>query len=229
MEVIDPRGQSYNVIQAKHWYLVPGNIQLRSNSFRVDRHGLSYVTDNESTRYYLPVYKKISAPCQLRLQFQKAWTANLWLSKIIIDDLFTSSTHSMVDEEGLLRVQTTIGDIFSKYYGTEVGTHITQLFTSFIHHQLNVLTLISKGLPYPDALHAWRDSSMQLAGYLHKLGFNPGITQFILHQYINQTVAQAVARSAGNYQAQIEAFDRLYNGSDVVVNFFTESIYQVTC
>ena len=81
----------------------------------------------------------------LRLKLLQYWTGDLWLSKIIIDDIFTSSSNTNTDQTGLISYQDVLGDIINQYSSKRNGRIIANMFKEFITTEILVINSIKNG------------------------------------------------------------------------------------
>jgi hypothetical protein len=114
----------------------------------------------------------------------------------------------------LLKNQEDIGDAIKPYYGEEAGSQLTELLNQHILIAADLVNAAKAGndSAVADADQRWSDNADDIAAFL--AGANPNWTEEelsnMLHDHLNVTRAEAVARLQGNYAADIEAFDDVH-------------------
>jgi hypothetical protein len=115
----------------------------------------------------------------------------------------------------LLKNQEDIGDAIKPYYGEEAGSQLTELLNQHILIAADLVNAAKAGndSAVADADQRWSHNADDIAAFL--AGVNPNWTEEelsnMLHDHLNVTRAEAIARSQGNYAADIEAFDDYMN------------------
>ena len=114
----------------------------------------------------------------------------------------------------LLNNQEDIGNAIKPYFGDEAGNQLTDLLKSHILIAADLVNAAKAGndSAVADADERWSDNADEIAVFL--AGANPNWNEEelsdMLHDHLNVTRAEAVARLQGNYAADIEGFDAVH-------------------
>lgn len=147
----------------------------------------------------------------------------LWIDHVVYTRQFIVDTvHDLpsVDEttERLLENQEDIGDAIKPFYGEEAGDQLTELLKE---HILIAAILIAADVlkaakagddqALADAQQRWSDNADDIAAFLADANPNWDEEELsdMLHEHLSLTTDEAVARLQGDYQADIEAFDKV--------------------
>lgn len=137
----------------------------------------------------------------------------VWTRQFIVDS--ASDLPSLNDTTNrLLKNQEDIGNAIKTYYGDEAGNQLTDLLKSHILIAADLVNAAKAGndTAVADADERWSNNADEIAAFL--AGANPNWNEEelsnMLHDHLNVTRAEAVARLEGNYAADIEAFDAVH-------------------
>lgn len=137
----------------------------------------------------------------------------VWTRQFIVDS--ASNLSSLNDTTNrLLKNQEDIGNAIKPYYGDEAGNQLTDLLKSHILIAADLVNAAKAGndSAVADADERWSDNADEIAAFLADANPNWGEEELsdMLHDHLNVTRAEAVARLQGNYAADIEAFDAVH-------------------
>jgi hypothetical protein len=137
------------------------------------------------------------------------WTRNVILN--VIDGL--EGTDKAV--ERLLKNQDDIGNAVKPYYGDDAGKQLTQLLYTHITTAADLLKAakVNDDKAFNDANKKWYDNADEIAAFLS--GANPNwkkkdMTQ-MMHDHLELTTAEAVARLKKDYSADVAAYDKVHD------------------
>jgi hypothetical protein len=143
------------------------------------------------------------------------WEEHVTWTRMVIVDFAAGLPDLKVAEARLLRNQADIGDAIKPYYGAAAGKRLTQLLRTHILEAVPVLAAARAGdKPKLDAaLKAWSANGRQIAGFLSKA--NPdawplSMTRSMMQRHLQLTTAEAAARLAGRWAADVAAYDRVH-------------------
>jgi hypothetical protein len=137
----------------------------------------------------------------------------VWTRQFIVDS--ASDLPSLNDTTNrLLKNQEDIGNAIKPYYGDEAGNQLTDLLKSHILIAADLVNAAKAGneSAVTDADERWSDNADEIATFLADANPNWGEEELsgMLHDHLNVTRAEAVARLQGNYATDIEAFDAVH-------------------
>ena len=137
----------------------------------------------------------------------------VWTRQFIVDS--ASNLPSLNDTTNrLLKNQEDIGDAIKPYYGDEAGSQLTDLLKSHILIAADLVNAAKAGndSAVADADERWSDNADEIAAFLADANpnWNEEELSDMLHDHLNVTRAEAVARLTGDYAADIEAFDAVH-------------------
>lgn len=136
----------------------------------------------------------------------------VWTRQFIVDS--ASDLPSLNDTtKRLLKNQEDIGNAIKPYYGDEAGNQLTGLLKGHILIAADLVNAAKAGndSTAADADQRWSDNADEIAAFLADANPNwneDGLSD-MLHDHLNVTKAEAIARLEGNYTADIEAFDAI--------------------
>ena len=144
---------------------------------------------------------------------------DLWVDHIVYTRQFIVDTAgdlaSLNDTTNrLLKNQEDIGSAIKPYYGEEAGSQLNELLKQHILIAADLVNAAKAGnkSSVADADQRWSTNADNIAAFLAEA--NPNWTKEeltnMLHDHLNVTRAEAVARLQGNYAADIEAFDNVH-------------------
>jgi hypothetical protein len=137
----------------------------------------------------------------------------VWTRQFIVDS--ASDLPSLNDTTNrLLKNQENIGNAIKPYYGDAAGNQLTDLLRSHILIAADLVNAAKAGndSAVTDADERWSDNADEIAAFLADANpnWNEEELSDMLHDHLNVTRAEAVARLQGNYATDIEAFDAVH-------------------
>ena len=144
----------------------------------------------------------------------------LWEDHITWTRLFIVSAAADLPDKGpttnrLLQNQVDIGNAIKPYYGDAAGEKLTALLKEHITTAAEVVTAAKANdtAKLADANRRWFANADEIAAFLS--GANPkswpaAEMKQMMHDHLNLTTAEAVARLKGDWAADIAAYDRVH-------------------
>ena|SRR5687768_14090185 len=177
---------------------------------------------------------KKPSPCDLKSDMRKLWEDHIiWTRNVIfnfIDDL--PGTTEAVNR--LLQNQVDIGNAIKPYYGTSAGNQLTALLRDHILIAANLLTALKNDntAPFDDtpaftsAYTQWVANADAIAALLSSANPNWPLAEMtaMMHDHLNLTGAEAMARKTANYAADVTAFDNVHMQILEMADMLTEGI-----
>ncbi len=153
------------------------------------------------------------------LAFQNAMR-KLWEDHITWTRLYIVSVAGDLADSGdtagrLLQNQTDIGDAIKPYYGEEAGEQLEALLTDHILIAADLLATAKAGdtEAFEAALASWYANADEIAAFLNSA--NPEAwpleeMQDMMREHLDLTLAEASARLAGDWPADIAVYDQIH-------------------
>jgi hypothetical protein len=158
-----------------------------------------------------PPTEALTTDFELQTEMRELWTAHVvWTRDVIIASL-AGSPETPDATQRLLANQDQIADALRPFYGDAVADQLRALLREHITIALDVVYGASTGTPPDAALSAWYANADAIARLLSDA--SPALpfadVQTLMHLHLDQTIAEVNARLAGDWAADIAAFDTI--------------------
>jgi len=178
-------------------------------------------------------FKKTTS-CDLKSAMRKLWEDHItWTRNVIfniIDDL--PGTTEAVNR--LLQNQVDIGNAIKPYYGESAGNQLTALLHDHITIAADLLTALKNDNtpPFGDtpaftaAYGAWVTNADAIAALLSSVNPNWPLEEMkmMMHDHLEATGAEALARKNANYAADVTAFENVHIQILAMADMLTDGI-----
>lgn len=151
----------------------------------------------------------------LQDEMRRLWEEHIVYTRNYIISFVADLPDQQAVAERLLENQVHIGSAISPYYGEEAGTQLAELLKVHILGAADLLAAVKSGdqVAIDEASAAWYGNSDDIAVFLN--GANPDNwpledLQAMMKMHLDQTVAEAGARFAGDHAADIAAYDEIH-------------------
>ncbi|HEY6232406.1 MAG TPA: hypothetical protein VIW64_14185 [Pyrinomonadaceae bacterium] len=177
-----------------------------------------------STLFIIP---NSSSACSLRTELEstkgtalhdamrKLWEDHIIWTRVFIISAAADTPDKAAATNRLLQNQVDIGNAIKPYYGDAAGDKLTSLLKEHITTAAEVVAAAKAGdkLKQDDATRRWFANADQIAAFLSDA--NPkswprAEMQKMMHDHLNLTTEEVVARLHGNWAADIAAFDKVH-------------------
>jgi hypothetical protein len=161
-------------------------------------------------------HKKLR-PQELALHdaMRKLWEDHITWTRMFIVEFAADSPATQATAERLLQNQVDIGDAIKPFYGDEAGDQVTALLQDHILTAADILAAAKTGdqEPVNEASARWYANANEIAAFLSSA--NPDHwpleeMQEMMRDHLDLTLAEAVARLQGDFQADIAAYDEVH-------------------
>jgi hypothetical protein len=158
---------------------------------------------------------QISAATQLRQDLRKLWTDHVVWTRDYIVAAIGDQPDAQAAATRLLKNQEHIGGAVAAYYGKSAGDQLTALLKDHISIAVDIIKFAKAGdkTSQQDADTKWRRNAEAIAEFLSKA--NPNWPRATLTQMMNKHLAtttdEVVARLTKNWEADVRAFDAVYD------------------
>ena len=150
------------------------------------------------------------------------WTRNVILN--IMDDL--PGTEQAVNR--LLQNQDDIGNAVKPFYGEAGGKELTRLLREHITVAADLLKAAkaSNNAAFEQANKKWFANADEISGFLNKANTNWKLEDMkkMMHDHLNSTTEEAVARLKKDYAADVKAYDKVHGEILLMADMLTDGI-----
>ncbi len=168
----------------------------------------------------VPVVSLAGPPAMTRSAFEDAMR-KLWEDHVTWTRLFIVSALSDLPDKGatterLLMNQTDIGNAIKPFYGDAAGEKLTGLLREHITTAAELVAAAKANdkAKQDDATKRWITNADHIAAFLSSA--NPkswpsGEMKSMMHEHLNATTAEVVARLKSDWPADVAAYDKVHN------------------
>jgi hypothetical protein len=153
--------------------------------------------------------------CDFQADMRKLWEDHItWTRNVIFNFIDTlPGTNEAVGR--LLQNQVDIGNAIKPYYGNAAGNQLTAHLTNHILIAADILVALRTGntAAFNVAYANWFLNADTIAALLASVNPNwplPVMTD-MMHEHLNATTAEVLARLNANYAADVVAYDSIHN------------------
>ena len=147
----------------------------------------------------------------LHLGMRRLWEDHVQWTRIYLVDQTANLPSVSFSAQRLLRNQSDIGSAIVPFYGQQAGAQLTSLLETHITGAVAVISAVESGDQFAiaHANAAWYSNANDIAVFL--AGANPywrlADLQFHMKLHLDQTLAEAGAHIAGQWSADVAAYD----------------------
>jgi hypothetical protein len=149
---------------------------------------------------------------QFRRDVNALWEDHITWTRLYIVSAVDGLKDVDVTAARLLRNQTEIGDAIKPFFGDEAGNQLTDLLNEHILIAADLIAAAKSGDDNAVAKtsKAWYRNGNQIADFLAGAGVGPRADlRSMMTGHLDTTLAEAVARLQGDYEAEIKAYDEV--------------------
>jgi hypothetical protein len=175
--------------------IIPGGLQIASQPSKYD--------------------KKVPKEVPLHDAMRKLWEDHITWTRIFIISAAADSPDKPAATDRLLQNQVDIGNAIKPYYGEEAGNKLTTLLKEHITTAAEVVAAAKANdkTKLDDANKRWFANADAIADFLSSA--NPknwpaAEMRTMMHDHLNLTTAEAVARLKGDWAADVAAYDKVH-------------------
>src|SRR5687768_16631367 len=175
------------------------------------------------------------SPCDLKSDMRKLWEDHILWTRNVIFNIIDELPGTVEAVNRLLQNQVHIGDAIKPFYGNAAGNQLTSLLHDHITIAATLLTELKNDnvAPFGDtpaftaAYAAWVANADAIAAFLSSANPNnwplDEMTS-MMHDHLDHTAAEALARKTANYTADVTAFETVHNQILEMADMLTEGI-----
>ena len=152
--------------------------------------------------------------CDFQKDMRKLWVDHIVYTRQFIVDTADDLPSLNDTTNRLLENQEDIGDAIKPFYGEAAGNNLTSLLKDHILIAADLVNAAKEDNQsgVQEANATWYENADDIAHFLAAANPNwpEDALKDMLHDHLNVTTQEAVARLQGNYTADIEAFDEVH-------------------
>jgi len=165
----------------------------------------------------------------LRLAMRDLWADHVWLTRDYINSASSGLSDKDVVAERLLKNQDDIGNAVKPYFGEEAGAKLTELLREHIMIATEVVGAAKSGddAAQTAANTQWSENGNAIADFLSTA--NPESwpqdeMRSMMQEHLRLTTDEAVARLKGDWQANMEAFDKALDQAMTMADMLSDGV-----
>lgn len=150
-----------------------------------------------------------------RNEMRRLWEDHITWTRMAIISLTADAPDTEASVGRLLQNQADIGDAVKPFYGEAAGAELTRLLREHITIAAELIGAAKAGneAALADAQARWEANADEIAAFLHAA--NPrfwGLDEMksMLHDHLQLTTQEAVARLQGDWAADVAAYDEIH-------------------
>ena len=156
-----------------------------------------------------------SKAADLHTAMRQLWEDHVTWTRNVIFNIMDGLPGTDQAVKRLLKNQDDIGNAIKPYYGDDAGKQLTDLLHIHITTAADLLKAAKSGNKqgFDDANKKWTDNADQISDFLSKANPNWGLDDMkrMMHDHLKLTTDEAVARQKKNYDADVEAYDKVHD------------------
>ena len=156
-----------------------------------------------------------AASASLKQDMRKLWTDHVVWTRDYIIAAVGDQPDAQAAANRLMRNQDDIGNAIAKYYGAPAGQQLATLLKEHITIAVDLIKAAKAGdkTGQQQANTRWQQNGTQIADFLSKANPNwPRATLVdLMQKHLSTTTDEVVARLNKNWEADVRAFDAVYD------------------
>ena len=160
---------------------------------------------------------------------RQLWSDHVVWTRNVIINVMDGAPGTTEAVNRLLQNQEDIGDAIKPYYGEANGDALTDLLVVHINQAATILTAAKAGDDgtFNATKELWYDNGDDIAEFLNVANpqhFLLADMKAMMKQHLDLTLEEAVARLNGDYEADVIAFDKVYEHILMMADDLSEGI-----
>jgi len=165
---------------------------------------------------------------ELRLGMHKLWTDHVVWTRNVILNIMDGLPGTDQAVNRLLQNQEDIGNAIKPVYGDAAGTELTRLLKEHIVIAADLLKAAKADnkTGFDAANKKWFVNADEISAFLSKANPNWKLDDMkkMMHDHLNLTTEEAVARLKKDYEGDVKAYDKVYNEILMMADMLTDGI-----
>jgi len=160
---------------------------------------------------------------------RELWSDHVVWTRNVIINVMDGAPGTTEAVNRLLQNQEDIGDAIKPYYGESAGDSLTDLLVEHINLAATILTAAKAGdsNTFNTAKTAWYVNADDIAEFLNIANpqhFLLSEMKSMMKQHLDQTLEEDTARLQRDYDADVIAFDKVYDHILMMADYLSEGI-----
>jgi len=161
---------------------------------------------------------------------RKAWEQHVYWTRMLLISIAERLTDQLAVTARILRNPADIANIFSDFYGIETANLIENLLTEHLQIGSKLITALRDGKSTEAEIltKQWYMNADKMAEAFSGINpfYNREEIRAMLYNHLELTTQEVMMRLAGNYAADIEAFERVEREALMMADYFSSGIIQ---
>jgi len=171
---------------------------------------------------------KPSKSAELRMGMHKLWSDHVVWTRNVILNIMDGLPGTDQAVNRLLKNQEDIGNAIKPVYGNDAGTELTRLLKEHITIAADLLKAAKADnkTGFEAANKKWVTNADEISAFLARANPNWKLDDMkkMMHDHLNLTTEEAVARLKKDYDADVKAYDKVYNEILMMADMLTDGI-----
>jgi hypothetical protein len=165
---------------------------------------------------------------QLRMAMHKLWEDHITWTRNVILNIMDGLPGTDQAVTRLLQNQDDIGNAVKPFYGEAGGKELTRLLREHITTAADLLKAAKSGnnSAFDEANKKWFANADEISQFLSKANPHWKLDDMknMMHDHLNLTTEEAVARLKKDYEADVKAYDKVHDEILSMANMLTDGI-----
>jgi len=167
----------------------------------------------------------------LKTEMQKLWGNYAWWTRSYVIAALNDAPDLEALLQRLLKNQAAIADAFTPYYGTQVSEKLAELLKAHILIATELLAAAKarNRKQYTTLNKEWKNNTHAIATLLNDINPLPWTVKkitYLFDEIAEFTVKEVASRISKKWDADITAFDEIFNKAILMANLITQGITQ---
>jgi hypothetical protein len=155
-------------------------------------------------------------PCDLRSDLRKLWEDHVTWMRLYVVSALADAPDKEATAGRLMRNQVDLGNAIEPFYGETAGAKLTALLKTHITIATQIIDAAKAGndAKQSEGMKRWQENADEIAGFLSEA--NPehwpvAHMKQMMREHLDVTAAQVAARVKKDWNADIEAYDKIHS------------------
>jgi hypothetical protein len=198
---------------------------------------ITYHNVQNNENFIIPEFTPIPPVCpDLALQFvlignmRQAWEQHVYWTRMLLISIAERLNDQNAVTARLLQNPIDIANIFSDFYPIEAANIIERLLTEHLQIGAALITALRDGnsIEAETLKRQWYMNADRMSDAFNSINpfYNREEVRTMLYNHLDLTTQEVLMRLAGNYPADIAAFDRVEQEALMMADYFSSGIIQ---
>ncbi len=186
------------------------------------------ITNPFSSIAQMEKMEKLTKGEELRMGMHKLWSDHVVWTRNVILNIMDGLPGTDQAVNRLLKNQEDIGNAIKPVYGDAAGAELTRLLKEHIVIAADLLKAAKADnkAGFEASNKKWFTNADEISAFLSKANPNWKLDDMkkMMHDHLNLTTEEAVARLKKDYDGDVKAYDKVYNEILMMANMLTDGI-----